>query len=64
MIAQITGILERVEEETVHLRVGGITYQILVPASILERLKARLRTSAEEEATFHNRNVIKVVMDQ
>jgi Holliday junction DNA helicase RuvA len=53
MIAQITGILERVEEETVHLRVGGITYQILVPASILERLKTRLRTSTEEEATFH-----------
>lgn len=53
MIAQITGILDRVEEETVHLRVGGITYQILVPASILERLKARLRTGSEEEATFH-----------
>ncbi|MEE8109590.1 MAG: Holliday junction branch migration protein RuvA [bacterium] len=53
MIAQITGILERVEEESVLVRVGGMTYQVLVPASILDRLRGKWRSESEEEVTFH-----------
>ncbi|HJM43987.1 MAG: Holliday junction branch migration protein RuvA [Nitrospinota bacterium] len=59
MIATITGTLARVEEDSIHLRVGGITYRILVPASLLERLRARWRSGAGqggedgEEMTFH-----------
>ncbi|MFQ5692503.1 MAG: Holliday junction branch migration protein RuvA [Nitrospinota bacterium] len=53
MIAQLTGVLERVEEDSVFLRVGGIVYEVFVPASLLERLKARWREDSEEEVTFH-----------
>ncbi|MFQ5913965.1 MAG: Holliday junction branch migration protein RuvA [Nitrospinota bacterium] len=53
MIAQLTGILERVEEESVFLLVGGITYRVLVPASIVDRLKARFRSDSGQEVTFH-----------
>ena len=59
MISTITGILARVDEDSVHLRVGGITYRILVPASLLERVQAQWRSGAgpegeaQEEMTFH-----------
>ena len=59
MISTITGTLARVDEDSVHLRVGGITYRILVPASLLERVQARWRSGAGqegeagEEMTFH-----------
>lgn len=53
MIAQITGVLESVEGGSVLLRVGGITYEVLVPASLLDRLRAQLRSEPGRETTLH-----------
>lgn len=39
MIAQVTGVIERVEDHSVLLRAEGLCYEILVPASLLERLR-------------------------
>ena len=61
MIATLTGTLTRVEEDSVHVRIGGITYRVLVPASLLERLRTRWKSDPGageggeegEEMTFH-----------
>ena len=53
MIARLTGIPERVEGDTVFLRVGNLTYQIFVPASAVESLKNRWRSEPEQELSLH-----------
>jgi Holliday junction DNA helicase RuvA len=49
MIAALTGELRRVDEDRVHLRVGPLLCELLVPASDL----TELQTSLGEEITFH-----------
>ncbi len=53
MIARLTGIPERIEEDAVFLRVGNLTYQIFVPASAVESLKHRWRSEPEQELSLH-----------
>jgi|SRR5688572_15762565 Holliday junction DNA helicase RuvA len=49
MIASLTGILEQVTEDRVHLQAGPIVYELLVPAADLAALESRIG----EEVTFH-----------
>src|SRR3954449_2668820 len=49
MISALIGELRRVEEDRVHLKVGPILYELLVPASDVTELHASLG----EELTFH-----------
>lgn len=51
MIARITGILERVEPDEALVTAAGITYAVMIPRSVSERL---VRTGAiGTEVTFH-----------
>ncbi len=58
MIAKVTGILERVDENAVFLKVGQLTYQVLVPASALEALKNRWHNEPEQEISLHTLSYI------
>ena len=49
MIASLTGILAHVDDDRIHLQVGPILYELLVPAADLNLLQAGLG----EEMTFH-----------
>src|SRR3954470_8740603 len=49
MISALIGDLRRVEEDRVHLKVGPVLYELLVPASDVTELQASLG----EELTFH-----------
>src|SRR3954449_12244829 len=49
MISALIGELRRVDEDRVHLKVGPILYELLVPASDVTELHASLG----EELTFH-----------
>ena len=49
MIASLTGILQQVTEDRVHLQAGPIVYELLVPAADLAALESRIG----EEVTFH-----------
>ena len=49
MIASLTGTLEHVNEDRVHLKAGPIVYELLVPAADLGALQPQLG----EEITFH-----------
>src|SRR3954447_14469524 len=49
MISSLTGQLQRVDEDRVHLRVGPMVYEALVPASDVPLLQA----GVGEEMTFH-----------
>src|SRR6476661_9839461 len=49
MISSLTGQLQRVDEDRVHLRVGPMVYETLVPASDVPLLQA----GVGEEMTFH-----------
>jgi holliday junction DNA helicase RuvA len=49
MITAITGELKRVEDDRVHLKVGAIVYELLIPAIDL----TELQSSLGEEITFH-----------
>src|SRR5256885_16820687 len=49
MISALIGELRRVDEDPVHLKVGPVLYEPLVPASDITELQASLG----EELTFH-----------
>lgn len=49
MIAALTGELSNVGEDRVHLRVGPMLYELLVPAADVQLLQARVG----QEMTFH-----------
>ena len=49
MISSLTGLLNEVGEDRVHLRVGPMVYEALVPAADVPRLQK----AAGEELTFH-----------
>ena len=49
MIASVTGELTHVDDDRIHLRVGAIVYELLVPAADLNILQA----GVNEEMTFH-----------
>ena len=49
MIAAVTGELRKVDEQSVHLQLGPLLCELLVPASDIGELKASLG----EEVTFH-----------
>ena len=49
MISALTGLLHQVDEDRVHLRVGPMVYEALVPASDIPLLQA----GVGEEMTFH-----------
>jgi len=49
MISALIGELRRVDEDRVHLKVGPVLYELLVPASDVTELQASLG----EELTFH-----------
>src|SRR6266516_1866963 len=49
MIASLTGELAHVDEDRIHLRVGPILYELLVPAADINRLKDDVGL----EMTFH-----------
>src|SRR5215218_7427000 len=49
MISALTGVLHQVEEDRVHLRVGAMLFEALVPASDVPLLQA----GVGEQMTFH-----------
>jgi Holliday junction DNA helicase RuvA len=49
MIASVTGELTHVGDDRIHLRVGAIVYELLVPAADINLLQA----GVNEEMTFH-----------
>ncbi len=49
MISSLTGELQRVDEDRIHLKAGPIVYELLVPAADLAELRANLK----EELTLH-----------
>jgi Holliday junction DNA helicase RuvA len=49
MISSLTGTLDRVDEDRVHLRVGPMVYEAMVPASDI----ALLQSGVGAEMTFH-----------
>ena len=49
MIASLTGELAQVDEDRIHLRVGPILYELLVPSADINRLKDDVGL----EMTFH-----------
>src|SRR5215212_442266 len=49
MIASLTGTLEHVDDDRIHLRAGPILYELLVPAADINRLKDDVGL----EMTFH-----------
>ena len=49
MISSLTGTLQHVEEDRIHLRVGPMVYEALIPASD----SALLMSGVGEEMTFH-----------
>ncbi|HEX3359289.1 MAG TPA: Holliday junction branch migration protein RuvA [Tepidisphaeraceae bacterium] len=49
MISSLTGELQRVDEDRIHLKAGAIVYELLVPAADL----AELRANRGEELTLH-----------
>ena len=49
MISSLTGILSHVEEDRIHLQVGPVLFELLVPAADIPLLEA----GAGEEMTFH-----------
>ena len=49
MISALSGVLHQVEEDRVHLRVGAMLFEALVPASDVPLLQAGIG----EEMTFH-----------
>ena len=49
MIASLTGSLQHVDDDRIHLQVGPILYELLVPAADLNLLQA----GVGEEMTFH-----------
>src|SRR3954468_17694475 len=49
MISSLTGLLYQVDEDRIHLRVGAMVFEALVPASDVPLLQA----GVGEEMTFH-----------
>src|SRR5688572_28155759 len=49
MIASLTGTLAQVDDDRIHLQVGPVLYELLVPAADLNLLQA----GVGEEMTFH-----------
>src|SRR3954447_12926379 len=49
MISSLTGLLHQVDEDRIHLRVGAMVFEALVPASDVPLLQAGIG----EEMTFH-----------
>jgi holliday junction DNA helicase RuvA len=49
MISSLTGELQRVDDDRIHLKAGPIVYELLVPAADLSDLRANLN----EELTLH-----------
>src|SRR6185436_16500122 len=49
MIASVTGELTHVDDDRLHLRIGAIVYELLVPAADINILQA----GVGEEMTFH-----------
>jgi Holliday junction DNA helicase RuvA len=49
MIASLTGTLQHVDDDRIHLQVGPILYELLVPSSDINLLQA----GVGEEMTFH-----------
>ncbi len=49
MISAITGTLKRVDEDRVHVQMGNILFELLVPAADIQQLEA----SVGNELTFH-----------
>ena len=49
MISSLTGTLHQVDEDRIHLRVGPMVYEAMVPASDI----ALLQSGVGAEMTFH-----------
>src|SRR3982751_6709480 len=49
MISSLTGLLHQVDEDRIHLRVGAMVFEALVPASDVPLLQA----GVGQEMTFH-----------
>lgn len=49
MISALTGQLQRVEDDRVHLQVGPVLYELLVPAADV----AQLQAAVADQVTFH-----------
>jgi len=53
MIAQVTGVIDQVEDRSVLLRVDGLSYEILVPASLVEYLRRHQMNHPGGSITLH-----------
>ena len=51
MIVKIQGILERITDDQAHLSVGGITYAVMIPRTVSERLT--VTGALEQDVTLH-----------
>lgn len=53
MISALTGVLQRVEEDRIHVRVGPITVEALVPAADIQPLAAGVGEPVELHTLFY-----------
>ena len=54
MICQLTGTVNHVAENTLTLGVGGISYEIFIPTSVMKNLGGRLEKNSEVTlVTYH-----------
>ena len=47
MISQITGTVQYVSENALTVNVGGLSYEIFIPTSVLRNLQGKLDKDAE-----------------
>lgn len=54
MICQLTGIVSHVAENTLTLSVGGISYEVFIPSSVMQNLGGKLENNTEVTLiTYH-----------
>ena len=54
MISQITGSVDHISENTLTLRVAGISYEVFIPSSVLQNLGGTLQKDSEVSlVTYH-----------
>jgi Holliday junction DNA helicase RuvA len=54
MICQLTGVVDHISENTLTLGVGGISYEIFIPTSVIKNLDGKLEKNREVSlVTYH-----------
>ena len=54
MISRINGIVDNVDENTLHVSVGGISYEVFIPTAVIKNLDGKLDKGAQVSLiTYH-----------